>query len=673
MHRVVALVATKQYPVAPALSLSFCTFKSKTKKTSNALKFTLVFQKKAKHLLNIKKDPIRFKSFVNDQIQICRHEHENENWARNVYIGAMHLCIHNKEYYEMALTIGNEMVSENVELNYFTMNVKAYNALLIAMHANEKYQEVVNLYEEIEKEGQIVCDEKMTTTYFRSLNCLEQFEKVKSRFEKIKTLVRNQHMYRAALKATSTLADVEGVALLLQDMEEEGWSLEYSDLNYAILAALNGKKYDQALEWHRQVRDSFLMSLKHHGFTYSEMIRQFTEMKEWEKVIALCEECINDGIVLLEEHSVQRHLEALLEMGHWEKAVLELARGNAVGFSDITGTWTERIYKKVLENKDATSLASVLISYVWTLQEFTDEEVVVQLTLLSTLEYDDHNTIHWLIRNGTRSNSEQMAALIMNDERIPISIKKSVQDNNVAYSDVSRFQNAVEMRRVDFIIQFLQEHQDLNVLFQRQDDEQTMDLFLAVIQLLCTRRILDDEVRKHVMIRVLESHLALSSMDTIPEFWSHVVRIMMDRVYDGRTGNIPISLLVSVVHFAKTQKIALPAETISLLLHRGVTLKAMSLLLPAYQIAIQEQWQPPSFHMAKELFEAHVRAEEWETAIGIFQNHLLVQQKRPSFSNDIKTQVVQACHHSGHPDVTMENVHAEQWQTIEFLDNTPMQ
>ena len=48
-------------------------------------------------------------------------------------------------------------------------------------------------------------------------------------------------------------------------------------------------------------------------------------------------------------------------------------------------------------------------------------------------------------------------------------------------------------------------------------------------------------------------------------------------------------------------------------------IKSTALLVPAYQIAIQDKWQLQSFWMARELFEAHILAEEWETAIGIFK------------------------------------------------------
>ena len=96
-------------------------------------------------------------------------------------------------------------------------------------------------------------------------------------------------------------------------------------------------------------------------------------------------------------------------------------------------------------------------------------------------------------------------------------------------------------------------------------------------------------------------------------------------------------------------------------------------MVPAYQIAIQDKWQLQSFWMARELFEAHILAEEWETAIGIFQNHLLVLNKTTEMGRpleyEIQQQVVQACHQSGHPDVTIEDVQAEKWQTIDFMDN----
>ena len=121
--------------------------------------------------------------------------------------------------------------------------------------------------------------------------------------------------------ASSRLADVDGAKTLLKAIDENGWSLEYGDLGHAIKAALNAKQYDQAMDWNTQVRDLKLMSRKH-GYINSELIRQFAEEQEWEKVIALCEECIGESIVLLQPKSTPHYLEALLEMGYWEKAVV---------------------------------------------------------------------------------------------------------------------------------------------------------------------------------------------------------------------------------------------------------------------------------------------------------------------------------------------------------------
>ena len=61
-----------------------------------------------------------------------------------------------------------------------------------------------------------------------------------------KTKPQDRHAYRAALMASSRLADVDGAKILLQAIEENGWSLDCCDLNYAILAALNAKQYEQA-------------------------------------------------------------------------------------------------------------------------------------------------------------------------------------------------------------------------------------------------------------------------------------------------------------------------------------------------------------------------------------------------------------------------------------------
>ena len=49
---------------------------------------------------------------------------------------------------------------------------------------------------------------------------------------------------------------------------------------------------------HTQLRDLKLMSLKH-GNIYSELIRHFADKQEWGKVLAMCEDCIDDGIVSL--------------------------------------------------------------------------------------------------------------------------------------------------------------------------------------------------------------------------------------------------------------------------------------------------------------------------------------------------------------------------------------
>ena len=116
-------------------------------------------------------------------------------------------------------------------------------------------------------------------------------------------------------------------------------------------------------------------------------------------------------------------------------------------------------------------------------------------------------------------------------------------------------------------------------------------------------------------------------------------------------------------------EIALQGKTIFRLLQHGIKIKSIALLVPAYQIAIQQKWQPQSFWMARELFEAYILAEEWETAIGIFQNHLLLLGSGSSFPDEIRRQVVHACRRIGHPGVTVKHVQTNKWQTIEFLNN----
>ena len=533
----------------PFQKAHFCT--SEQNRHVDQLEFQNLFKKQVRFFIS-QGDMGQVQTCLNAAIVASRRHYKNVQLAQDIQITGIHLCVQKKKF-SMALSIGNEMVSSGD-----IMTSKAHGAFLMAMNLNGKHQQVVELYETIEREQPELCDASMSAHYLQCLNSLGEFEKTLRVLKNVEH--KGRHVYRAAMHACAELADVKTAKSVVEAILENGWSLEYNDWNMAIRAAIRAKDFAQAGEWHIRLRDSFCMDDRH-GDVYFRLIQEHVRKQEWEKVIMMFEEWRDDGIVLPHLRSTPHYLQALLGMDLWKKAVVGLSQSNNVGYSDIPGELTQQMYDKVLENEDADGLALVLKSYVWTAREFTNEEVLDQLTLLS--KGDHQETIHWLIQIGTRGYSDQMLSLILSNDTIPMSMKNSVQEHKIAYSNVSRFQNAVDMHQVDTIVDLVNEHQELDDLFQTDNK----DFFPVVIDALFDRAIGNCEV-ECILIQVLDHHLATykdSSLFTT--VWDRAVTLLVEEHEDlNSEKDLPIALVFALLHSAKVHGIEIEYTRISFLM-----------------------------------------------------------------------------------------------------------